>query len=71
MRDKGLSRGSISPCPAAIISFLELKDIVVIRKKLNKFICEDVKTIRDEAYTHSPNRIDVPNQVNLSLFFPS
>ena len=53
MHDKGLSHATIQVRIAPVISFLELNDIVLNRKKLIKFIGENNKTVKDEAYTHS------------------
>lgn len=50
MRDKGLSHSSIKVRLAAINSFL-LLDFTLNVRKIKKFMGEDVKTIKDEAYT--------------------
>jgi integrase/recombinase XerD len=53
MRDNDLSYSSINGRLAVIISFLDLNDVIVNHKKINRFVGEHVKTIRDEAYTHA------------------
>lgn len=65
MREKKLSHSSISGRLAAISSFLSLNDLSVNTKKIKRFMGEQVKTVKDEAYTredlqtmfeHSPFR---------------
>ena len=51
MREKGLSHSSISGRLTAISSFLLLNDFSVNTKKIKKFMGEQVKTVKDEAYT--------------------
>jgi integrase len=51
MRDKGLSYGYLTARVAPILSYLELNDITINRKKLRKFFGEAIKTVKDEAYT--------------------
>jgi integrase len=51
MRNKGLSHSSINGRLAAINSFLLLNDFTLNVRKIKKFIGEDVKTVKDEAYT--------------------
>ena len=51
MRDKGLSHGYLTARVALILSYLELNDITINRKKLRKFFGEAIKTVKDEAYT--------------------
>jgi integrase len=51
MREEGCSFNYIKLRIAPIISFLELNDIAINRKKIAKFYPEAVKTIKDEAYT--------------------
>ena len=51
MRDKGLSHSSINGRLAAINSFLLLNDFTLNIRKIKRFIGEDIKTIKDEAYT--------------------
>lgn len=51
MRDKGLSHGYLTARVAPILSYLELNDITINRKKLRKFFGEAIKTVKDEAYT--------------------
>ena len=51
MRDKGLSHGYTTARMAPILSYLEINDITINRKKLRKFFGEAVKTVKDEAYT--------------------
>ena len=53
MRDNDLSYSSINGRLAVIFSFLDLNDVTINHKKLNRFVGEHVKTIRDEAYTHA------------------
>ncbi len=50
MRNKGLSYSSIKVRLATITAFLELNDITLNHKKLKKFMGEDNRTIKDEAY---------------------
>ena len=52
MRDKRLSYGSINNRLASVASFLSLNDVMVNKKKLNRFMGEHDKTIKDEAYSH-------------------
>ncbi len=51
MRNEKLSNSSIKGRMAPIISFLELNDILVNKKKIKRFYGEEKKTVRDEAYT--------------------
>jgi integrase len=64
MRDKGSSYSSISGRLAAVISFLDLNDILINHKKLKKFIGESNKTIKDEAYS----REDLLKMFNVTPF---
>jgi integrase len=51
MRDKGLSHSTISGRISAVTSFLQLNDIITNHKKLHKFMGENNKTVKDEAYS--------------------
>ena len=51
-RDKKLSYASIENRLASIASFLSLNDVTVNKKKLNRFMGEHDKTIKNEGYTH-------------------
>ena len=51
MRELGLSYGSIKSRLSPIIAFVELNDVSINKKKIRKFYPENVKTIKDEAYT--------------------
>ena len=52
MREQGLSSAYLKGRIYSIISFLELNDVLINKKKINRFYPEDSKTVRDEAYTH-------------------
>src|SRR5437867_3775744 len=51
MRDKKLSYSSIKGRMSPIITFLELNDILVNKKKIKRFYGEEKKSVRDEAYS--------------------
>ena len=52
MRDRNLSYASINSRLAPIATFLSLNDVIVNKKKLKRFMGEQTRTIKDEAYTH-------------------
>jgi len=52
MRNNDFSYSYINNRLAAITSFLSLNDISINRKKLSKFLGEQKKTVKDQAYTH-------------------
>jgi integrase len=52
MRERNLSYASITSRLAPIATFLTLNDVIVNKKKLKRFMGEDNRTIKDEAYTH-------------------
>jgi integrase len=51
MREKGLAYQTILGRLSAVTAFLEVNDVTVNHKKLKRFMGENNKTIRDEAYT--------------------
>jgi integrase len=52
MRNNDFSYSYINNRLVAITSFLSLNDISINRKKLSKFLGEQKKTVKDQAYTH-------------------
>jgi integrase len=62
MRQKNLSHGTINVRVAPIVSFLLINDVLINTRKLRKFTGENVKTVKDEAYT----RQDLQNMFELS-----
>lgn len=51
MRNKKLAYSSINGRMAPIISFLELNDVLVNKRKIKRYYGEQRKTVKDEAYT--------------------
>jgi integrase len=51
MRKEGYSFSSLNTRLAAIVHFYTMNDIVINRKKIGKYLGEDIKTVRDRAYT--------------------
>ncbi|MGA8843286.1 MAG: tyrosine-type recombinase/integrase [Nitrososphaeraceae archaeon] len=52
MRNSDFSSSYINNRLAAITAFLSLNDVSINRKKLNRFVGEQRKTVKDEAYNH-------------------
>ena len=52
MRNSDFSSSYINNRLAAITAFLSLNDVSLNRKKLNRFVGEQKKTVKDEAYNH-------------------
>lgn len=53
LRDQGLSYSTINTRLAALYLFFTMNDIVLNRKKINRYLGEHVKTIKDRAYTRT------------------
>jgi integrase len=51
-KDRNLSYASITNRLAPVATFLSLNDVIVNHKKLKRFMGEQDKTVKDEAYTH-------------------
>ena len=51
MRDKQLSYSSIKVRLSALTAFLDLNDVTINHKKLRKFMGENTRTVKDEAYS--------------------
>ena len=64
MRELGLSYGSIKSRLSPIIAFLELNDVSINKKKIRKFYPENIKTIKDEAYS----REDIQKMLQYASF---
>ena len=64
MRGKGLSSAYVKGRMSPVVSFLELNDISVNKKKIGKFYAEYRKTVRDEAYT----REDIQKMIQYASF---
>ena len=67
MREKKLSYATIHSRLAAMSSFLEINDVSINKKKIRKFMGENIRTVKDEAYTHE----DLLKSVNSHLFVQS
>jgi len=51
MRNIGLAHGSIKNRASVIITFLELNDILVNKRKIARFYGEEKKTVKDFSYS--------------------
>jgi integrase len=58
---QNLSYSSINNRLAAIYLFFEMNDIVLNKKKINRYIGEHIKTIKDRAYTREEIKLIVDN----------
>ena len=50
--EQGYSFASLNTKLAAITLFFTMNDIIVNRKKIGKYLGENIKTIKDRGYTH-------------------
>jgi integrase len=60
-QDQNLSYSSINNRLAAIYLFFEMNDIVLNKKKINRYIGEHIKTVKDRAYTREEIKLIVDN----------
>jgi hypothetical protein len=50
-RQEGYSYGTIMVWLAGIMNFFVMNDVVLNKKKINRFMGEHIKTIKDRGYT--------------------